>query len=148
MKKIIAVKRNSGFAGARICVRQNFLFAVYVVELQKLILKKSKDLDSFCFHAIFLMNTSEVKISHPIEILRKQFSFLRARSVNPQKFSNSIFHKRISQSVACIYKEQKMLGHMHAGKDTFFCSLKGRKVQRYTNQSMTGVEACFLNKNF
>lgn len=36
----------------------------------------------------------------------------------------------------------------HAGKDTFFCSLKGRKVQRYTNQSMTGVEACFLIKNF
>ena len=148
MKEIIAVKRNSGFAGARICVRQNFLFAVYLEELQKLILKKSKDLDSFCFHAIFLMNTSEVKISHPIEILRKQFSFPRARSVNPQKFSNSIFYKRISQSVACIYKEQKMLGHMHAGKDTFFCSLKGRKVQRYTNQSMTGVEACFLIKNF
>ena len=97
MKEIIAVKRNSGFAGARICVRQNFLFAVYLVELQKLILKKSKDLDSFCFHAIFLMNTSEVKISRPIEILRKQFSFLRARSVNPQKFSNSIFYKRISQ---------------------------------------------------
>ena len=41
-----------------------------------------------------------------------------------------------------------MLGHMHAGKDTIFCSLKGRKVQRYTNQSMTGVEACFLIKNF
>ena len=102
MKEIIAVKRNSGFAGARICVRQNFLFAVYLVELQKLILKKSKDLDSFCFHAIFLMNTSEVKISRPIEILRKQFSFLRAKSVNPQKFSNSIFYKRISQLLVFI----------------------------------------------
>ena len=41
-----------------------------------------------------------------------------------------------------------MLGHMHAGKDTFFYSFKGRKFQRYTNQSMTGVEACFLIKNF
>ena len=107
MKEIIAVKRNSGFAGARICVRQNFLFAVYLEELQKLILKKSKDLDSFCFHAIFLMNTSEVKISHPIEILRNNSLFLEQEVLTLRNFPIVFFTKELVSQLPVFIRSRR-----------------------------------------